>query len=311
MNIVSAEQVHQALNWLSLLDALQTTFAGAFTMPPRQVLRLDDSTHDAFALLPAWNDDVIAVKAFTYFPENPPPHPSLHSQILLFDRRHGQPLALIDGTSVTWWRTAGVSALASRFLSRENSETLLLLGTGKLAPFLIRGHASVRPLKRVIVWGRSPEKVEALLSLMREQLPGITFSASTSIRESCPEADVVVSATGSHEILVEGRWIRPGTHTDFLGNHHADKRECDTELVRRSRVYLDTRVNCLKEAGEILLPIAEGCFTEEQVVGELSELCSGTAAGRVSDDEITLFKSVGAALGDLAAARLVWLASRG
>ncbi len=280
-------------------------------MPPRQVLRLDDSTHDAFALLPAWNDDAIAVKAFTYFPENPPPNPSLHSQILLFDRRHGQPLALIDGTSVTWWRTAGISALASRFLSREDSETLLLLGTGKLAPFLIRAHACVRPLKRVIVWGRSPEKVEALLSSMRDQLPGITFSASTSIRESCPEADIVVSATGSHEILVEGRWIRPGTHTDFLGNHHADKRECDTELVCRSRVYLDTRVNCLKEAGEILLPIAEGRFTQEQVVGELSELCSGTAAGRVSDGEITLFKSVGAALGDLAAARLVWQASRG
>lgn len=280
-------------------------------MPPRQVLRLDDSTHDAFALLPAWNDEVIAVKAFTYFPENPPPHPSLHSQILLFDRRHGQPLALIDGTSVTWWRTAGVSALASRLLSREDSETLLLLGTGKLAPFLIRAHASVRPLKRVIVWGRSPEKVGALLTSMRDQLPGITFSASNSIQESCLEADVVVSATGSHEILVKGCWIRPGTHTDFLGNHHADKRECDTEMVRRSRVYLDTRVNCLKEAGEILLPIAEGCFTEEQLVGELSELCSGMVAGRRADDEITLFKSVGAALGDLAAARMVWQSSRG
>lgn len=310
MNIVPAEQVHHALDWPSLLDALHRTFAGSFTMPPRQVMRLDESTHDAFALLPAWNDEVIAVKAFTYFPENVPPHSSLYAQILLFDRRHGQPLALIDGTTVTLWRTAGVSALASRFLSRENAETLLLLGTGKLAPFLIRAHASVRALKRVIVWGRSLEKVSSLLDSMRIELPGIDFSSSTSIRDSCAEADIVVAATGSHEILVEGDWIRPGTHTDFLGNHHADTRECDTGLVLRSRVYLDTRANCFKEAGEILLPIAEGRFSKEQVVGELSELCAATIPGRLSDEEITLFKSVGAALGDLAAARMVWLASR-
>lgn len=309
MNILTAEQVHGALDWTTLLEDLQRTFAGAFTMPPRQVLRLDDRSHDAFALLPAWNDDVIAVKAFTYFPENPPPHPSLHSKILLFDRRHGQPLALVDGTSVTWWRTAGVSALASRFLSRTDSQTLLLLGTGKLAPFLIRAHASVRPIRRVIVWGRSPQKVHGLLAMMRDELPDIAFAAGGSIRESCAVADIVVAATGSHDILVEGGWIRPGTHTDFLGNHHADMRECDSELVVRSRVYLDTRVNCLKEAGEILLPIAEGRFSEGQVVGELSELCAGTVSGRGSDDEITFFKSVGAALGDLAAARRVWLAS--
>ena len=310
MNVISADQVHQSLNWPSLLDALQRTFGGTFTMPPRNVMRLDDATHDAFALLPAWNEDVIAVKAFTYFPENPLPHASLYAQILLFDRQHGQPLALVDGTSVTLWRTAAVSGLASRFLSRENSETLLLLGTGKLASFLIRAHAAVRPLKRVIVWGRSPEKVADLISVMKNELPEIEFLASSSIQQSCGEADIVVGATGSHEILVKGEWIRPGTHTDFLGNHHADHRECDTELVLRSRVYVDTFGNCLKEAGEILVPMAEGRFTRDQIVGEVADLCSGRVPDRQSAEEITLFKSVGAALGDLAAARLVWLASR-
>jgi 1-pyrroline-2-carboxylate reductase [NAD(P)H] len=234
----------------------------------------------------------------------------LYAQILLFDRQHGQPLALVDGTSVTLWRTAAVSGLASRFLSRENSETLLLLGTGKLASFLIRAHAAVRPLKRVIVWGRSPEKVADLISVMKIELPEVEFLPCPSIQDSCGEADIVVGATGSHEILVNGEWIRPGTHTDFLGNHHADRRECDTELVLRSRVYVDTFGNCLKEAGEILVPMAEGRFSREQILGELADLCSGRIAGRQSDEEITLFKSVGAALGDLAAARLVWLASR-
>ncbi len=308
MKVISADQVHQSLTWRSLLDALHRTFGGSFTMPPRQVMRLDDMTHDAFALLPAWNEDVIAVKAFTYFPENPLPHPSLYAQILLFDRHHGQPLALVDGTSVTLWRTAAVSGLASRFLSREDSETLLLLGTGKLAPFLIHAHAAVRPLKRVIVWGRSSEKVEQLICRMQSELPCIEFLASPSIKESCGQADIVVGATGSQEILVKGEWIRHGTHTDFLGNHHADRRECDTELVLRSRVYVDTFGNCLKEAGEILVPMAEGRFTKERIVGELADLCSGRVAGRRSEHEITLFKSVGAALGDLAAARLVWLA---
>jgi len=310
MKVISADQVHQSLNWPSLLDALHRTFGGSFTMPPRNVMRLDEATHDAFALLPAWNEDVIAVKAFTYFPENPLPHASLYAQILLFDRQHGQPLALVDGTSVTLWRTAAVSGLASRFLSRENSETLLLLGTGKLASFLIRAHAAVRPLKRVIVWGRSPEKVADLISVMKIELPEVEFLPCPSIQDSCGEADIVVGATGSHEILVNGEWIRPGTHTDFLGNHHADRRECDTELVLRSRVYVDTFGNCLKEAGEILVPMAEGRFSREQILGELADLCSGRIAGRQSDEEITLFKSVGAALGDLAAARLVWLASR-
>ena len=146
MRVITAEQVHAALRFPDFIDALQKSFAGSYTMPPRQVMLLDEtsSRHDAFAMLPSWNDEVIALKAFTYFPENQAPHRTLYSQILVFDRKRGEPLALVDGVSVTCWRTAGVSALASRFLSRPDTETLLLLGTGKLAPFLIHAHASVR-----------------------------------------------------------------------------------------------------------------------------------------------------------------------
>lgn len=310
MQILTAEHVHAALDWRSLLECLQRAYAGDFTMPQRQVMRLDADpcNHDAFALLPAWNDEVIAVKAFTYFPENPPPHPSLHSQILLFDRRHGQPRALIDGTSVTWWRTAGISALASRLLSRPDSKTLFLLGTGKLAPFLIRAHAAVRPLEQVFVWGRDPEKVGALLQQIAVELPSIRFEVAASIESACGVADVIVSATGSHDILIRGAWVRPGTHVDLLGNHHAGHRECDTELVVRSEVHVDTFANCLKEAGEILLPIEEGVFTAEAIRGELADLCAGRVPGRSGPEAITLFKSVGAALGDLATARAVWKA---
>ena len=116
----------------------------------------------------------------------------------------------------------------------------------------------------------------------------------------------MVAVTGSHEPVVLGDWIQPGTHTDFIGNHHADKRECDTALVLKSRVYADSRVNAFKEAGEILVPISEGVFTKEDVVAELSEMCAGTATLRQSPDEITLFKSIGMAMSDLVGAGLAY-----
>jgi len=121
---------------------------------------------------------------------------------------------------------------------------------------------------------------------------------------------VTVCATGSADILVRGEWIRPGTHTNFFCNHHATKRECDSAMITRSRVFVDTRVNCFKEAGEILVPVVEGVFSADQVAGELSELCRGSIAGRQSEDEITLFKSVGCALGYLCGALNVWRAGQ-
>ena len=312
MKIISAEQVHAALRYPDLIDALQQAYAGKFSMPPRQVFLLDDdsSNHDAFALLPSWNDALIGVKSFTYFPDNPrPEYESLYSKILLFDRQHGEPLALVDGTSVTFWRTAGISGLASRLLSRENSETLLLLGTGNLATYIIRAQCSVRPIKRVMVWGRTPANVEKVIEKMSAELTDVQFEAASELANACPQADIIVSATGSHEPLIHGDWVSPGTHTDFIGNHHATKRECDTALVVKSKLYADSRVNCFKEAGEVLVPISEGAITKDHVVGELTEMCAGSVALRESDDEVTLFKSIGMALSDLVGAGCAYHAS--
>ena len=314
MKIITDEEVHAALSYPALIDALQEAYAGDFNMPPRQVFMLDDKDDntDAFAVLPSWNDNVIGVKAFTYFPDNPgPEYKSLYSKIMLFDRKHGEPLALVDGTSVTFWRTAGISGLATRMLAREDSETLLLLGTGNLASYIIRANASVRPLKRVLVWGRTSAKAEKVVSEMAAELDGIEFSVAGDIEAACGEADIVVSATGSHEPLVKGDWIKEGTHTDFIGNHHATKRECDTALVVKSKVYADSRVNAFKEAGEILVPISEGVFKEEDVVAELTEMCAGSATLRESDAEITLFKSIGMALSDLVGAGLAYKVATG
>jgi 1-pyrroline-2-carboxylate reductase [NAD(P)H] len=144
---------------------------------------------------------------------------------------------------------------------------------------------------------------------MAKENPSLEFEVATDLPAACELADIVVCATGSTEILVRGEWIRPGTHTDFLGNHHATKRECDTAMVTRSRVFVDTRVNCFKEAGEILVPITEGVFSTDQVAGELSDLCRESVPARQNEHEITLFKSVGCALGDLCGAVSTWRAS--
>ena len=308
MKIFTPEQVHQTLSYPRFLDTLASTFGSDFTMPPRQLMPLapEGPGHDAFAMLPAWNDEVIALKAFTYFPENQAPDLTVYAQILLFDRTNGAPLALVDGTSVTYRRTAGVSALASRFLSRTGSEEMLLINTGRLAPFLIDAHASVRPLKRIRIWGRNSQKAIQLAKELGKDRPELEITATTEIETGCASADLIVCATNSPEPLVQGAWVKPGTHTDFLGNHHPERSECDSELVEKASVWVDSKTNCFREAGEILLPIAEGKITAEHVLGDLAMLCCGEAPNRSSDHEITLFKSVGSALGDLAGARAVW-----
>ena len=306
MQIITSDQVQSALAYPSLIRDLQRDFAASFSMPRRTVFRLDQDPdrHDGFALLPAWNDQVIAVKSFTYFPDNQQPFDTLYSKILLFDRQHGEPLALVDGTSVTLWRTGAVSALAATHLAREDSRTLLILGTGKLAPYLARAHASTRPLDTILVWGRDPARSQRIVDTVR--IDGVTLTATPDIAEACAKADIVVCATGSPDVLVRGEWIREGTHTDFLGNHLATRRECDSALVQKSRVYVDSYANCMEEAGEILIPMQEGVLSRQDLQGELAELCAGSVQGRRSDSEITLFKSVGTALSDLVAAHCAY-----
>lgn len=315
MKIIDANAVHGALGFPALIDALQATFARGFSQPPRQVHLLDErgEQRDAFALLPSWNGDFIAVKAFTYFPQNSAPHGRLYSKILIFDRTHGEPLAVVDGTSCTYWRTAGVSGLATRLLAREDASTMLLLGTGSLTPYLIRANAAVRPLRNVMVWGNlggrpSAKGAQAVADRMEAELPEVEFAVVNDLERACAQADIIVCATASEDILVRGAWIRPGTHLDFIGNHHADKRECDTGTITGARVFVDSYVNAFKEAGELLVPIEEGNFRREDVVAELAQMCRATAPLRSGEDEITLFKSIGQAVTDLVAASMAYQA---
>jgi 1-pyrroline-2-carboxylate reductase [NAD(P)H] len=271
------------------------------------MFRLDGpSSHDVFALLPAWSDDVVGVKAFTYLPENAGKgNEVLHANVLLFDRRSGVPLALVEGRSVTFWRTAAMTALAADYLARRDAARLLVCGTGNLAPYLALAHTAIRPIREIGIWGRNGEKAARVVEELRAKRADLDIHVADDLEAAAGEADVIVCATASRTPIIRGEWVRPGTHASFTGNHERDGRECDSDMMVESRVYVDSRANVLNEAGEILIPIGEGRLRESDIVGELGELCSGAVEGRASDGEITLFKSVGTALADLAAARLV------
>lgn len=308
MRIIEATDVNRVLTFPDLVEALRNAFGQPAGTPRRTVYQLEenDPFHDAFALLPAWSSEVIGVKAFTYLPSNAPKgRRILHSKILLFDRDTGAPIALVDGTSVTYWRTAAIAALGADLLARKDAKRLVVCGTGNLAPYFVFAHAAVRAYTHIGIWGRNPEKVAKTIEAVKAKQPELNLYAVGDLESAAREADVISCVTASREPVILGDWVQPGTHTDFFGNHERNYRECDTDLVVKSRVFVDSLANNMNEAGEILVPIAEGRITEAHVLGELADLCSGRVAGRQRDDEITLFKSVGTALSDLTAASLV------
>lgn len=309
MLVIDEQRVHNQLNFKDLISELRCNFSRPATTPQRQVFNLDNTHSDAFAVLPSWNDETIAVKAFTYFPNNPykeNPLASLYSKIMIFDRKTGVPQALVDGTSVTYWRTAAVSALASDYLAKKSSSKLLLLGTGKLAPFMALAHASVRPIKEILIHGRTPAKAENVVKLIQTTRPDLKVGICQDLELAIKNADTVSCVTNSATPLFSGQWVQTGTHIDLVGNHEQNRRECDSELIIKSDVYVDSKINVFAEAGELLIPKSEGVFCFTEVKAELTQLCKKEVLGRHNDEQITLFKSVGTALADLVGAQLIY-----
>jgi ornithine cyclodeaminase len=263
-------------------------------------------------LMPAWSSRHVGIKLVTVFPDNVKRSlPSVFGQYVLLDGSTGQPVALLDGTALTKRRTACASGLAARYLAPHNAERLLMIGTGALAPNLIRVHAKVRPIREVSIWGRRPDQAEVLARQLTASLPDaigrpITVRAVADRKAAIGEADVISCATLSREPLVEGDWLREGQHIDLVGAYTPEMRESDDKAVWRARVYIDTRQGALKEAGDIVQPLQNGTIDEDDIIADLFELARGQQTGRLAGDAsaITLFKSVGTALEDLAAAEL-------
>ena len=231
--------------------------------------------------------------------------PAVSAVYLLFSAATGRPLALLDGAELTARRTAAASALAAGFLARADAARLLVVGTGRLAPELAAAHASVRPVREVAVWGRSGGKAEDLAARLGREL-GLEVRATADLEAAVRAADIVTTATTSLEPVVRGAWLKEGTHLDLVGGFTPAMREADDEAVRRARVWVDTLDGALAEAGDMVQPLRSGVLAREAVVGDLFGLCRGEMRpGRENPAEITVFKSVGTALEDLAAATMV------
>jgi ornithine cyclodeaminase len=305
----SADQVHAALDFERLVAVLGEAFAAGAQVPLRHVHRLGEA--DMLLLMPAWRDAAadatggLGVKIVTLMPGNAARDAAtVNALYLLLDRATGEPRAVLDGEALTLRRTAAASALAARYLARQDSRTLLVIGTGKLAPFLVRAHCAMRPmLERVLVWGRTPQKAAALVQALRAD--GFSVAGVDDLERAVREADIVSCATTATDPVVHGRWLAPGVHLDLVGGFTRAMREADDEAVARARIVVDTYAGALAEAGDLVVPLERGVIERAQVVAELAQLVRNERPGRTAAGQITLFKSVGTALEDLAAAELV------
>lgn len=311
MQVITADEVDRVLDPAGLADALDEAFRGDIVVPVRHHHDVERPDADATLLLmPAWTgrdaaEPFAGTKIVTVFPGNAARHlPSVLGTYLLMDGATGAPVAAIDGTRLTVWRTAAASALAARKLARPDASRMVMVGAGAMAPFLIRAHAAERRLSDIALWNHRPERARALAADLASQ--GLPVRATEDLAGEVGKADIVSAATLSHEPLIQGAWLRPGTHLDCVGAFRPTMRETDDLCVTRGTLFCDTRAGALKEGGDYAIPLAAGLISPASVAADLYDLSRGVHRGRSSADEITMFKSVGTAIEDLAAAILVW-----
>lgn len=314
MLLLSQDETREALPFPELIDALAEMFRKGCEMPVRHHhdMKVPGEPEATMLLMPAWvPGEYAGVKIVNVAPGNAARgEPAISAEYLLSDARTGKMLALIDGGELTARRTAAASALAARYLARKEAEHLLIVGTGRLSLCLIEAHMAVRPIGKVSVWGRSMEKAAAIAATASDRF-GVNAAAAANLDEAVGLADIVSAATLSNDPLIKGALLKPGAHVDLVGAFKPSMRESDDDAIRCSSVFVDTRDGCTKEGGDIVQPLTSGVLKMEDIKADLYDLTRGKHPGRGSDDEITLFKSVGAALEDLAGAILAYQSVNG
>ena len=313
MRIITAANIAEVADFRDLVETLRVAFRNPPVAPLRHhhtIERPDGQPDTTLLLMPAWTDfaaqgtsqrGYAGVKIVSVVPDNKLRNlPSVVGAYLLLSGESGLPLALLDGQALTLWRTAAASALASSYLSRPDAHRLLMVGAGALAPYLIRAHCAVRPIDHVLIWNRSRERAEKLVSRLSDL--NVRVSVTDDLEGAVRGADIVSAATMSEEPLIAGQWLVPGQHVDCVGAFRPTMREVDSHALEKARIFCDTREGALSEGGDLAIPIQEGRFSPEDVAGDLFDLCRGERAGRRFYDQITLFKSVGTAAEDMAVA---------
>jgi len=303
---ISTEFIEENTNFPELISEIKLNFSSNETIVPMRhhhdFPNPKVNTDSTLLLMPAWNPSKNAgVKVVTVSPENGQfDMPSIQGTYIYFDAVKGSIKAILEAKSLTVKRTAAASALASSFLSRKDSNTLLMIGTGALSINLIKAHTAVRPINQVFIWGRNFEKANAIVNELQNE--DFTIQAIKTIEEKISEVDIISCATLSKTPLVLGKLLKPGQHIDLVGAYKKDMREADDETIAGASIYVDTFQGGLKESGDIVIPLQNGTLKESDIKADLFTLCSGENQGRTNANDITVFKSVGHALEDLAAA---------
>ena len=307
MKLFDAAATAAALPFDTLVPALRSMFAQGCEVPPRQVLTIESPGGPALTslVMPAWvPGSYYGLKCINVAPGNAERGlPGLHASYLLHDAVTGVPLALIDGGELTNRRTAAASALAASWLARADARQLLVVGAGRVAALLPAAYRAVRPITRVTVWARRLAAAEALATAWRAR--GFDAAAVPELAPAVAAADIVSCATLATAPLVQGRWLARGSHLDLIGSFTPAMREADDDCFRDATIFVDTE-EALVKSGDLLGPMSRGVFAAGDVRGTLAALARGAAHGRGDGDERTVFKSVGTALEDLAAAIQVW-----
>jgi ornithine cyclodeaminase/alanine dehydrogenase-like protein (mu-crystallin family) len=304
MRFVSADEIRSLLTFPLLVAALEA----AHRRPKIEVQDafLGSEKAQYFVRHAVDHGRYMASKLITSFPANPQAGelPAVQAVCVLFDGTNGQPLAVIDGTELTYWRTAADSALAASILAPPEPATLLVVGAGEMSTRLVHAHRAVRPsIRRVLVWNRSPERAVRVAARLAEE--GIASEPVEDLAAATRMADIVSTCTRSHLPLVLGVNLKPGVHLDLVGGYTPAHREADDEAARRARVFVDRRESAFDGVGDILQPIASGAIREADVLGDLYDLVGGRVVGRRSPADITFFKNAGGGHLDLMTAELI------
>lgn len=309
MHYFDGAAIRSRLPWPRMLAALHAMLNDEVAAPLRvnHPIEVPGEPTAALLLMPAWRvGHRIGVKLVSVFPGNAARNErAVGAVYALFDARNGVPLAIFDGEELTARRTAGASAYAADRLARADARHLVLIGSGRLAGGLVEAHMHVRPIDRVSLWSRTPEHAQAAAATMADD--GLPVTAVRDLERAVREADIVSCATLSTEPLVRGAWLRAGVHLDLVGAFTAKMRETDDAAIARADlIVVDNRPGALAEGGDIVSAIASGAIDASAIAADLADLARGAHPGRTRDDEITVFKSVGFALEDLAAAEAVF-----
>ena len=310
MQFFDQAAVARALPYPALIEALAAGLQQPIESPARSVYA-PNGDNSAVLIMPAWKvQEIMGVKLVSIWPGNSARGQSAVSAVyVLISCADGTPIAVLDGTELTLRRTAAAAALSARMLARKNSQTLAILGTGSLSVPMAVAHASVLDFKTILVWGRDGQKTQAVVD--RLALQGITAHASSDLQATLAQADVVSAASTATEPFIRSDWVRPGTHLGLMGAFTPAMAEAEPALMPRAQVFADSREAVLQKGGEVLQAIQQGLMAAADIQAELAELAAQPQrAWRVSDEAITVFKSVGFASLDLIAAELVFNAAR-